>query len=113
MLHKEVQQFKNLNCSNDYDDNRHFFLSQYFRNNYNKALKNYPLINSRVNITKVEVWVTNRNATTVDIRNIVALADIGEGNATNIGPANVIPIQVCSITLQIKQIIFSSILTVT
>ncbi|WP_298265830.1 cell surface protein SprA [uncultured Lutibacter sp.] len=75
----------------DYDENRHFFLSQYFRDNYNTALKDYPLINSPINITKIEVWVTNRNATTVDIRNIVALADIGEGNPDNIGPANVTP----------------------
>ncbi len=75
----------------DYDENRHFFLSQYFRDNYNTALKDYPLINSPVNITKVEVWVTNRNATTEQIRNIVALADIGESDPTNIGPANVTP----------------------
>ena len=76
----------------DYDENRHFFLSQYFRDNYNNALKDFPLVNSPINITKVEVWVTNRNATTVDIRNIVALSDIGEGDPTNIGPANVTPI---------------------
>ena len=75
----------------DYDENRHFFLSQYFRDNYNLALKDYPLINSPINITRIEVWVTNRNSTTSDIRNIVALADIGEGDPTNIGPANVTP----------------------
>lgn len=75
----------------DYDENRHFFISQYFRDRYNLALKDFPLINSPVNITKVEVWVTNRNATTIDIRNIVAVADIGESDPTNIGPANVIP----------------------
>ena len=76
----------------DYDENRHFFLAQYFRDNYNTALKDFPLINSSVNITKVEVWVTNRNATTIDIRNIVALSDIGEGDPSNIGPANVTPV---------------------
>jgi len=75
----------------DYDENRHFFLSQYFRDNYNLALKDYPLINSPINITRIEVWVTNRNSTTSDIRNIVALADIGEGDPKNIGPANVTP----------------------
>jgi len=76
----------------DYDENRHFFLSQYFRDAYNNALKDYPLINSPVNITKVEVWVTNRSASTVDIRNIVGIADLGEGDPTNIGPANVNPV---------------------
>ena len=76
----------------DYDDNRHFFLSQYFRDHYNEALKNYPLVNSSINITRVEVWVTNRNATTTNVRNIVALADLGEALPQNIGPANVTPI---------------------
>ncbi|WP_457618443.1 T9SS outer membrane translocon Sov/SprA, partial [Lutibacter sp.] len=76
----------------DYDQNRHFFLAQYFRDNYNNALKDFPLINSAINITRIEVWITNRSASTVDIRNIVALADIGEGNQVNIGPANVTPV---------------------
>lgn len=76
----------------DYDENRHFFLSQYFRDSYNTALANYPLVNSSINITKVEVWVTNRSASTLDIRNIVGVADLGEGDPTNIGPANVIPV---------------------
>lgn len=76
--------------ASDYDENRHFFLAHYFRDNYNKALKNYPLVDSPVNITKVEVWVTNKNATTENIRNIVAFADLAEGNATNIGPSNVL-----------------------
>ncbi len=73
----------------DYDTNRHFFISQYFRDAYNTALKEYPLINSPIQISRIEVWVTNRSAATDDIRNIVALADIGEGDPTNIGPANV------------------------
>jgi len=76
----------------DYDENRHFFLSQYFRDSYNTALENYPLINSSINITKVEVWVTNRSASTIDIRNIVGIADLGEGDPANIGPANVTPV---------------------
>jgi cell surface protein SprA len=44
----------------DYDADRHFFLSHYFRNNYDRALREYPYINSRVQITRVEVWITNR-----------------------------------------------------
>ena len=62
----------------DYDNDRHFFLSHYFIDNYAKSLKNYPLVNSQINITRVEVWITNRNASTEDFRSIVALADIGE-----------------------------------
>lgn len=64
----------------DYDTDRHFFLSQFFIDNYANSLKNYPLINSQINITRIEVWVTNRNASTEDFRSIVALADLGESN---------------------------------
>jgi cell surface protein SprA len=62
----------------DYDSDRHFFLSQYFRNSYANALRNYPLISSPINITRVEVWITNRSSSVQDFRSIVALADIGE-----------------------------------
>ncbi len=64
----------------DYDDDRHFFLSQYFIDNYANSLKNIPLVNSQINITRIEVWVTNRNSDVRDFRNIVALADLGEAN---------------------------------
>ena len=64
----------------DYDNDRHFFLSQYFIDNYANSLKNYPLINSQITITRIEVWKTNRNASTDDYRSIVALADIGESD---------------------------------
>jgi len=74
----------------DYDENRHFFLAHYFRDNYDRVLKNYPFINSNVQITRVEVWITNRNNTTNDVRNIVALQDIGEADGANIG-LNLIP----------------------
>ncbi len=71
----------------DYDADRHFFLSQYFRNNYDKALKSYPVIDSRVQITRIEVWVTNKqnriNSTENNMRNIVAIQDLGEAQQTN------------------------------
>ena len=34
----------------DYDESRHFFLAHYFRDNYDRALKQYPFINSNVQI---------------------------------------------------------------
>ena len=70
--------------ASDYDDNRHFFLSQRFRDDFNNALSQFPLINSSKSVTRVEVWITNRNNTTEDVRNIVALADLAEGDQTNI-----------------------------
>ncbi len=75
--------------ASNYDPNRHYFLAQGFRDNYNDALVNFPLINSSINITRVEIWITNRNTTTQDTRNIVALADLAENNPMNIGPADV------------------------
>ena len=74
----------------DYDENRHFFLAHYFRDSYDRVLKNYPFINSNVQITRAEVWITNRNNTTNDVRNIIALQDIGESKSENIG-LNAIP----------------------
>ncbi len=64
--------------TSQYSANKYFFLAHYFRNNYNDALKKYPLINSPVNIIKVEVWITNRGTNTTDVRNVVALTDLGE-----------------------------------
>src|SRR5690606_23196611 len=69
----------------EYDDNRHFFLAHYFRDNYDRALELYPFINSNVQITRMEVWITNRTSRTENVRNIVALQDIGESDPTNIG----------------------------
>ncbi|GGG34031.1 cell surface protein SprA [Bizionia arctica] len=64
----------------DYDENRHYFLAHYFRDNFDYALSNYPFINTNVQITRVEVWITNRNNNTENVRNIVALQDLGESN---------------------------------
>ena len=63
----------------DYEENRHFFLSQYFRDNYEAALATLPTVTSDINITKIEVWVTNTNSNFDDCRNIVAFTDLGEG----------------------------------
>ncbi|MCT4700036.1 T9SS outer membrane translocon Sov/SprA [Tenacibaculum haliotis] len=69
--------------ASDYDNDRHFFLGQYFRENYKKALDNYPLVNSPINITRVEVWITNRTQNVTDYRSIVGLADLGESKDAN------------------------------
>ncbi|MCA0152704.1 cell surface protein SprA [Winogradskyella sp. 2Y89] len=70
----------------DYDENRHFFLAHYFRDNYDKALLQYPFIdNQGLQITRVEVWVTNRNNQTDNVRNVVAFQDLGESQVDNIG----------------------------
>jgi cell surface protein SprA len=67
----------------DYDENRHFLLAQYFKNNYNYAMSNLPIVNSQVQISRMEVWITNRTGTTINTRSIVGFMDLGETNPYN------------------------------
>jgi cell surface protein SprA len=71
--------------ANDYEENRHFLLAQYFRNNYNKAMSELPKVNSQIQILRLEVWVTNRNGSTTETRDIVGLMDLGENKPFNPG----------------------------
>lgn len=66
--------------ADEYDANRHFFLSQYFREIYDDALADLPLIKSSVTISKIEVWVTNKVNDNTENRNILALLDLAENN---------------------------------
>lgn len=66
--------------ADEYDENQHFFLSQYFRDNYDEAMSKLPYIQSPILITKIEVWVTNKQGNWDNARNIVAFADMGEYN---------------------------------
>lgn len=75
--------------ANEYDANRHFFLSQYFKNHYNEWASNSPLLMSPVNITRVEVWVTNYSGRPQETRNMVSLMDLGEHGVGSDGEANV------------------------
>ncbi len=61
-----------------YDANRNFFLSQFFKDHYNSWLKNLPYIESGVRIEQIEVWVTNKTSDFENARNIVAFMDLGE-----------------------------------
>ena len=62
----------------DYEENRHFFLSQYFRNRYDASMRTLPNLTTGVTINRVEIWVTNKSGTTTNTRNIIALTDLGE-----------------------------------
>ncbi|MEO6868977.1 MAG: cell surface protein SprA, partial [Ginsengibacter sp.] len=80
--------------ADDYEENRHFLIGQYFKNNFNKVMSNLPAVITPVNILRMEVWVTNKNGVTRDAREIVALMDLGESNpfhpfiATGVLPDN-------------------------
>lgn len=71
--------------ADEYEDNKHFFLAQYFYDHYNEALETLPLVNSKINITKIEVWRTNIGAAVTENRNIIAVADLGEPNPNHKG----------------------------
>lgn len=64
----------------DYEENRHFFLSRYFRNHYDEWMQKLPNLITGITINRVEIWVTNKSGTTANTRNIVALTDLGEAS---------------------------------
>ncbi len=66
--------------ADEYEENRHFLIGQYFVDNYNKTMKNAPAITTPVQVLKLQVWVTNRNGVNIETRDVVGLADIGERN---------------------------------
>lgn len=77
--------------ASNYDENRHFFLGHFFRNNYRSWIANLPQITSGVNVTRVEVYVLNRNNDTQTLRNVVGFMDLAEGSRVynpNVGGRN-------------------------
>lgn len=73
--------------ADEYEENRHFLMAHYFRRNYNRAMSQLPLVQSNVQILRVEVWVTNRLGIVPDFQNgsayrdVVAFMDLGEDSA--------------------------------
>lgn len=63
----------------NYEENRHFFLAYYFRDNYDNYLRNLPTVASGVTIKRAELWVTNKNGNNENNRNVVGFTDLGEG----------------------------------
>lgn len=64
--------------SDEYDENRHFLLSHYNRDVFEESLENLPQIRSLFKVENIEVWITNDRNEVDNIRDIVALADLGE-----------------------------------
>ncbi|HRZ20138.1 MAG TPA: cell surface protein SprA, partial [Bacteroidales bacterium] len=69
--------------ADEYEENRHFFIAQYFRDHYEEGLASLPVITSDINITKLEVWITNIGAPVEENRNIIAFSDLGESSPAN------------------------------
>ncbi|MCX6209147.1 MAG: cell surface protein SprA [Bacteroidetes bacterium] len=70
----------------EYEENRHFLVAQHFRRNFNTAMSKLPIITSQINISRIEVWVTNRNGATVDARDVIGFTDLAEGDANFANP---------------------------
>ena len=84
-------QTSNFSFSADnYEANKHYFLAQYFRDRFDTAMSKLPVVASLINIVRVEVWVTNRNASTTNVRNTVSFQDLGEGR--HIANSKVLPL---------------------
>ena len=66
--------------ADQYEANKHFFLSHYFKQYYDTSLSELPFINSPINITNIEVWITNKTGVTDNTRNIIAFLDLAEKN---------------------------------
>jgi cell surface protein SprA len=69
--------------ADEYEANRHFFINYYHRENYDAAMATVPVINSLVDITRIEVWITNMTNRVEDTRNVIAFTDLGEANPDN------------------------------
>lgn len=72
----QVQQF--VKPIDEYDENRHFFISHWNRNEFEPAMKCLPVPQSLFNITRMEVWITNDKQETVNTRDVVALSELAE-----------------------------------
>ena len=69
--------------ADEYEENRHYFIAQYFYDNYNRAMSTLPTVNTNIRILRIEVWRTNVGAAVTQNRNILALTDLGEASPSN------------------------------
>lgn len=67
----------------NYEENRHFFLDTYFRDHYDAAMSKLPNLMTGINITRVEVWVTNKSGATTNTRNLIAVSELGDATTKN------------------------------
>ncbi|GHT18509.1 hypothetical protein FACS189429_5140 [Bacteroidia bacterium] len=75
--------------ADEYDENRHFFLSRFFAEQYDENMKNLPAASSSMLVDNVQVWITNKRGIYEDARNIVAFMDLGENKTDNIDKSTV------------------------
>ncbi|MDE5921402.1 MAG: cell surface protein SprA, partial [Paramuribaculum sp.] len=64
--------------ADEYDANRHYFLAQYFRDHYDEFASRLPYVGGGINITRIEVWITNKGNNYGQSRNLTAFMDLAE-----------------------------------
>ena len=64
--------------ADEYDQNRHYFLAHYFRDKYDRFAARLPYVASGINITRIEVWITNKSGKYDQSRNFVGFMDLAE-----------------------------------
>ena len=69
--------------ADNYEANKHYFLANYFKDNYEKAFAEPPLIQSKIIVNQVEVYITNETNKFDDSRNVIAFIDLGEDSVFN------------------------------
>jgi len=62
----------------DYEENRHYLLANYFREKYDEAFSRVPHITNGVKILDVEIWTTQTSRSSKDDRDIIAITELGE-----------------------------------
>ncbi len=76
--------------ADEYDENRHFFLSHFNRETFEYALDKLPQIQSVFKVNRIDVYVTNERNMPEGVRDIVAISDLGElirlSNPGNVQP---------------------------
>ena len=78
----QVQEFE-LSADN-YEANKHYFVNLYHRDSYDHGMSTLPIVSSTINITRMEVWVTNKTNNTENTRNIIGFTDLGESKPSNV-----------------------------
>ena len=67
--------------ADEYEENRHYFLSHYNRSVFEESLENLPVIKNVFKLERIQVFVTDDRNTQPDrVVDIVAFADLGEAD---------------------------------
>ncbi len=66
----------------EYDENRHFFLSHYHRDTYERTLSNLPYLNTPLRINNIQVWISDDRADyQQNSTQVCFISDLAEPNA--------------------------------